>query len=134
MDNVSLSNLINKIPHLKFKYLGSFSPTFALSLDSMPPNTFQIVNTTSKPMGQHWIVIIKIYNIGYFGDSMGNKIEQYKELKIFHKKLTRILSSQVQRQPDICGFYAIYIANQMFAELPIDCSEHALFKFVNKYY
>ena len=140
MDNVSLRTLIGKIPILKYKYLGCFCPITALSLDSMPNNTFQIVNSTSKPLGQHWLVIVKKDNVCYFGDSMGLKIEHYKELKKFHNKknhqlINQVLNTRVQYTSDVCGFYAVYIAFLLFQGLPIiNCDEYNLFKFINKYY
>ena len=51
MDNIALWELISKIPELKFKYLGSFSPENAYSTKSMPLNSFQIVNTTNDSRG-----------------------------------------------------------------------------------
>ena len=78
MDNVSLWELIRKIPELKFKYLGSFSPEQAIPIQAMPKDKFQIVNTTNDSSGDHWVAIIKDQNGNViFGDSLGKKVEKY---------------------------------------------------------
>lgn len=139
MDNVSLWELIRKIPELKFKYLGSFSPEQAIPIQAMPKDKFQIVNTTNDSSGDHWVAIIKDQNGNViFGDSLGKKVENYPELKkIFHKQISKTLITKgpIQSTPDMCGFYAVYFAFMTLQSLhTANMSEHDLFRFVNKYY
>ena len=143
MDNSSLQAFISKIPELKYKYLGSFSAQNSIPVDGMKPNTFQIVNT-SNSIGEHWVVIVKggaSGNMLYFGDSMGKRVEQYKNLQKFHKRIShQVVKRRVQVMPDLCGFYTIYIAFKIFAQFELsdykpylDFTEYELIKFVNKY-
>ena len=55
MDNVSLQQIINRIPLLKYRYRGSFPSDYVPTLDN---DTFAIINTqTSNMQGEHWIMI-----------------------------------------------------------------------------
>ena len=55
MDSVALQQIINRIPLLKFPYLGSFPSDYVQTLDN---DTFTIINTQPSNMqGQHWIMI-----------------------------------------------------------------------------
>lgn len=139
MDNTSLQELIYKIPELKFKYSGSFSPEYALSMNAMPLNSFQIVNTTNNSQGEHWVAIVKNYNGSVvFGDSLGKSVKNYPDLeKRFHgqKSKTLVNLGPVQSTPDMCGFYAVYFAFMVLQNRSrSNVSEYDLFKFLNKYY
>jgi len=110
----------------------------------MRPNSFQIVNT-SNSVGDHWVVIVKCTSgerqETYFGDSLGRVVEQYKNLQKFHGKIShQVMKQRVQVMPDLCGFYAVYIAFKIFAQFELsdykpylDITEYELIKFVNKY-
>ena len=55
MDNFALQQIINRIPLLKFGYLGSFPSDYVPTIDN---DTFAIINTQpSKLQGEHWIMI-----------------------------------------------------------------------------
>ena len=55
MDNFALQQIINRIPLLKFRYLGSFPSDYVPTLDN---DTFAIINTQPSNMqGEHWIMI-----------------------------------------------------------------------------
>lgn len=138
MDNRSLKQSVNKVSILKYKYLGSFPPKHSFDLESMPNESFQIVNTTNAQNGEHWVSLIRHQNEYYFGDSLGRPIEMYPELWKFHGKIpygrNQVITSPIQSTPDLCGFFAIYITYLIFRNLPlIDCSEKNLLRFVNKY-
>ena len=71
MVNFALQQVINRIPLLKFRYLGLFPPDYVLSLDN---DTFAIINTEpSKMQGEHWIMIANFRHELYFADSLGCK-------------------------------------------------------------
>ena len=56
MDNVSLQQIINRIPLLKYRYRGSISSDYVPILDN---DTFAFINTQpSKMQGEHWILIV----------------------------------------------------------------------------
>ena len=55
MDNFALQQIINRIPLLKVRYLGSFPSDYVPTLDN---DTFAIINTQPSNMqGEHWIMI-----------------------------------------------------------------------------
>ena len=55
MDNIALQQNINRIPLLKFWYLGSFPSDYVPTLDN---DTFPIINTQPSNMqGEHWTMI-----------------------------------------------------------------------------
>ena len=55
MDNVSLQQIINRVPLLKYRYRGSFPSDYVPTLDN---DTFAIINTqTSNMPCEHWIKI-----------------------------------------------------------------------------
>ena len=71
MDNFALQQINNRIPLLKFRYLGSFSSDYVPTLDN---DTFAIINTQpSKMQGEHWIMIANFQHELYFPDSLGRK-------------------------------------------------------------
>ena len=64
MDNVSLQQIINRIPLLKCRYRGSFPFDYVPTLDN---DTFAIINKQSISMqGEHWIMIANSRPILYF--------------------------------------------------------------------
>ena len=55
LDNVSLQQIINRIPLLKYQYRGSSPSDYVPTLDN---DTFAIINTQPSNMqGEHWIMI-----------------------------------------------------------------------------
>ena len=55
MDNLALQQIINRIPLLKFRYLGLFPSDYVPTLDN---DTFANINTQPCNMqGEHWIMI-----------------------------------------------------------------------------
>ena len=55
MDNVSIQQTFNRIPLLKYRYLGSFPSDYVPTLEN---DTFAIINTqTSDMQGEHWRMI-----------------------------------------------------------------------------
>ena len=55
MDNFALQQIINRIPLLRFRYLGSFPSDYVPTLDN---DTFAIINTQPSNMqGEPWIMI-----------------------------------------------------------------------------
>ena len=71
MDNFALQQFINRIPLLKFWYLGSFPSDYVPTLDN---DTSAIANTQPSNMqGEHWIMIANFRHELYFADSHGRK-------------------------------------------------------------
>ena len=55
-DNVSLQQIFNCIPLLKYRYRGSFPSYYVPTLDN---GTFAFINTQPSNMqGEHWISIV----------------------------------------------------------------------------
>ena len=107
MDNVSLQQIINRIPLLKYQYRGSFPPDYVPTPDN---DTFVIINTQpSKIQGEHWIMIANFSQIMCFADSLGRKT--YSFLKQHYEQM---MPEQLQSHPSVCGLYTIYAAFHLF--------------------
>ena len=107
VDNVSLQQLINRIPLLKYRYRGSFPSDYVPTLDK---DTFAIIYTQSSNIqGEHWIMIANFRQKLYFADSLGQK--KYSFLKQHYEQM---MPEPLQSHPSVCGFYTIYAAFHLF--------------------
>ena len=107
MDNFALQQIINRIPLLKFRYLGSFPSDYVPTLDN---NTFAIINTQPSNMqGEHWIMIANSRQKLYSADSLGRK--KYSFLK---QQYEQMMPEPLQSHPSVCGFYTLYAAFHLF--------------------
>ena len=105
MDNFALQQIINRIPLLKFRYLGSFPSDHVPTLDI---DTFAIINTQPSNMqGEHWIMIANFRHELYFADSLGRP----SFLKQHYKQM---MPAALQSHASVCGFYTIYAAFHLF--------------------
>ena len=67
MDNVSLQQLFNQIPLLKYRYLGFFPSDY---VPILPTQTFAFIKTQpSKMHGEHWMATANSRHKLYLGDS-----------------------------------------------------------------
>ena len=108
MDNFAVQQIINRIPLLKFWYLGSFPSDYVTTLDN---DTFAIINTQPSNMqGEHWIMIANFRHELYFADSLGCK--KYSFLNNQNNK--QMMPAPLQSHPSVCGFYTIYAAFHLF--------------------
>ena len=108
MDNFSLLQSIERIPELRFKYMGSYPS------DTVPQLTkySEIINLTpSKDRGERWIIIARLDKSYYFADSLGRKRSTYTFLT---KKSRRMVPRKLQKTDNLCGLYAIYSAFLVF--------------------
>ena len=109
MDNQSLQQIIERIPELKFKHIGSFPADF---IPNLPKFSFAIINTaSSKEVGEHWILIARLNRSYYYADSLARSVTHYKFLG---KKYQKIIHRPLQKMQNLCGFYAIFAAFQLF--------------------
>ena len=107
MDNLALQQIINRIPLLKFGYLGSFPSDYVPTLDN---DTFAIINTQPSNMhGEHWIMIANFRHKLYFADSL--RCKMYKFLNQHYKQM---MPAPLQSHQCVCGFYTIYAAFHLF--------------------
>ena len=108
MNNFALQQIINRIPLLKFQYLGSFPSDYIPTLDN---DTFAIINTQPSNMqDENWIMIANFRHELYFLDSLGCK--GYRFLNNQHHK--QMMPARLQSHPSVCGFYTIYTAFRLF--------------------
>ena len=108
MDNFALQQIINRIPMLKFWYLGSFPSDYVPFLDN---DTFAIINTQPSNMqGEHWIMIANFRHELFFADSLGRK--RYSFPNNQHYK--QMMPAPLQSHPSVCGFYTKYAAFHLF--------------------
>ena len=109
MDNTSFRQIVNRIPLLKYQYIGSFPSDF---VPNLPNDTFAIINTQpSNTPGEHWIMIAKFHQQLYFAVSLGLSINNYPFLKQNYSQMVR---TRLQDHPSVCGFYTIYAAFHLF--------------------
>ena len=107
MDNVSLQQIINRIPLLKYRYRGSFPSDYVPFLDN---DTSAIINTQPSNMqGEHWIMIANSRQKLYFAESLGRK--KYSFLK---QQYEQMVPDPLQSHPSVCAFYTIYAAFHLF--------------------
>ena len=103
MDNVSLQQIINRIPKLKYRYRGSFPSDYVPTLDN---DTFVIINTQPSNMqGEHWIMIANFRQKLYFADTLGRKKNSF-----LMQQYEQTIPDPLQFHPSVCGFYTIYAA------------------------
>ena len=77
MDDIALRQSIDRIPLLKYRYLGSFPSDRFLNL---PNDTFAIVNTEQSYMScEHWVMIANFKQQLYFADSLGGSCNFLKQ-------------------------------------------------------
>ena len=97
MDDVSLQQIINRIPLLKYRYRGFFPSDYIPTFDN---DTFAIINTQPNNMqGEHWIMIANSRQKLYFADSLGRK--KYSFLKQHYEQM---MPEPLQSHPSVCGF------------------------------
>ena len=108
MDNFALQQIINRIPLLKFRYLGSFPSDSVPTLDN---DTFAIINTQpSKMQGEHWIMIANFRHELYIAGSLGCKGYSF----LNNQQYKQMMPAPLQSHPSVCGFYTIYAAFYLF--------------------
>ena len=98
-DNVSLQQKINRIPLLKYRYLGSIPSDYVSTPDK---DTFAVINTQpSNVQCEHSIMYANFCHKLYFADYLGRP-------SFFKQKYKQMLPEPLQTHPSVCGFYRIY--------------------------
>ena len=104
LDNFAPQQIFDRIPLLKFRYLGSFPSGYLPTLDN---DTFAIINTQpSNIRGEFWIVIANFRHELYFADSLG--CEGYSFFNNQHYK--QMMPARLESHSSVCGFYTKYAA------------------------
>ena len=105
MDSFSLLQIIERIPELRFKYMGSYPS------DAVPKLTkysSAIINSApSNDRGEHWIMIARLDKSYYFADFLGKRRSTYPFLT---KTYRQMVPRKLQKTDSLCRFYAIYSA------------------------
>ena len=105
MDIFALQQIINRIPLLKFRYLGSFPSDYVPTLDN---DTFAIINTQPSNMqGEHWIMIANFRHQLYFADSLGCKGYSFLNNQ-------QMMPAPLQSHPSVCGLCTLNAAFHLF--------------------
>ena len=106
IDNVTLQQIVNGIPLLKYWYLG-FPSTDGPTL----PNEISaiIITQPSSLQGEHWIMIANCRHRFYFADSLG--CEKYSFLKQHFKQ---IMPKPLQTHPRVLRFLHVNAAFHIF--------------------
>ena len=111
MDNFALQQIINRIPLLKFRYLGSFPSDYVPTLDN---DNFAIINTQPSNMqGEYWIMIANFRHELYFADSFECKgysflnNQHYKQMMPAPIQSTQVYAAFIQyMQPFISSRFS----------------------------
>ena len=107
MNNVSLQQIINRTPPLKYRYHGSLPTDKVPTLDN---DFFANINTqTSNTRGEHWIMIANIRQILYFANSLGHKRNSFLKQQNEPK-----MPEQLQSHPSVFGFHTTNAAFNLF--------------------
>ena len=93
MDIVSLQQIVNRIPLLKYRCRGSFLSDYVPTLDN---DTFAII---CNMQGEHWIMIANSCQKLCFADSLGRK--KYSFLK---QQYEQMMPEPLLSHPSVCGF------------------------------
>ena len=95
MDNVALRQIINRIPLLKYRYIGSFSCDY---VPTLPKDTFAIINTQPNTMqGEHWIMIAKHRHQLFSADSLGRRDDN-----VLRKNYKRMIPERLELHQSFC--------------------------------
>ena len=109
MNIFSFLQVIERIPELRFKYMGSYPS------DTVPQLTkysFANINSaSSNDRGEHWIKIARLDKGYFFADLLGRKGSTYPFLT---KRYRRMVPRKLQKTDNLCNFYAIYSAFLLF--------------------
>ena len=108
MDIFALRQIINPIPLLNFRYLGSLPPDYVPVLGN---DTFTIINTQpSNVQREHWITIANFRHELYFAASLGCKAYRF----LSNQQYKQMMPTPLQSHPSVCGFYRMYAAFHLF--------------------
>ena len=108
MDKFALQQFINRIPLLKFRYLGSFPSVYVPTIGN---DTFAFIYTQPSNMqGEHWIVIANFRHELYFADFLGCKGYSF----LNKQNYKQMMPAPLQSHPNVCGFYTIFAAFHLF--------------------
>ena len=109
MDNTSLRQIIEFIPELKFRYIGSFP---ADCIPSLPIFSFAIIKSSpSSEAGEQWIMLAWLNRTYYYADFLDRQITQYNFL---NKNCQKMIQRPLQKTDISCAFYTICEAFQLF--------------------
>ena len=109
MNNISLRDIVERTPELKFRYISSCPANF---LPNLPKFSFAIINTSpSSEVGEHWILIGRFIRSYYYAESLAQSVTHYKFL---NKKYQKMIHKPLQKMQNLCGFYTIYAAFHLF--------------------
>ena len=104
MDNFSLLQTIERIPELRFKYMGSYHS------DRVPQRTkhyFTIVNSApSKNRAEHLFMVALLDKTYFFADSLVRKRAAHSFLT---KKYWRMVPRKLQKTDNLCAFYSDFL-------------------------
>ena len=102
---VSLQQIFNRIPPLKYRYPVSFPSDYVPALDNDKLSV--VITQPSTMQGEHWIMIANSRHKLSFADSLGRPSllkQQYKQM----------LPELPQSHSSDCGFYAIDAAFRLY--------------------
>ena len=109
MDKTSFKQIVNRIPLLKYRYIGSFPSDF---VPNLPNDTFAIINTQhSNTPGEYWIMIANFNHELYFANFLALSVINYPFVKQNYNQMVR---TRLQDPLSVCGFYTVYAAFQLF--------------------
>ena len=97
MDNLQITELINRCKQLKHRFRGIFSANLAFNTILKGENTFTIVNASNSDQpGTHWLLFAQAGGRIFFADPLGRSLHNYPPRCIhhpprFHHHFQRIL-------------------------------------------
>ena len=107
MGNFALQQIINRIPQLKFRYLGLFPSDYVPTPDN---DTFAIINTQASNMqGQHWTMIANFRHELYSADCLGCKGYSFLNNNNHTTSTPTVSPKCIRLLYNICSFSAPHV-------------------------
>ena len=106
IDNVAPRQIIDRIPLLKHRYIGSYPCDL---VPPLPNITSAIVNTQPSQMEGSIGLWLQSFTINFFADSLGRQ-----NYSFLGKHYLQLILQTLQVHPSVSGFYSIYAAFHLF--------------------
>ena len=128
MDNTSQTQIIERIPELKYRYIRSYP---ADCIPRLPPFSFAIINNSpSREAGEHWIMIARLNRTYYYADSLARPITKHK---FSNKNYQKMIQQPVQETDNLCGFHKNFAAFQIFKFFQTKLNNVLVLNFLSSY-
>ena len=114
MDNLQITELINRCKHLKNRFRGIFPANLVFRTKLKRDNSFMIVNASNSNQPEtHWLLFAQAGGQTFFADPLGQGLHNcthvYKEMRYYiHEGNQMLMNKPIQSANSVlCGLYCI---------------------------